>query len=55
MDDMSKLTLAFASAAMLLAYLGLAIAGALGFLLILPQLFAADHPSATLANLVEHE
>ena len=38
-----------------LLYLGLAITGALGFLLIRPQLFAADDPSATLANLVEHE
>jgi hypothetical protein len=38
-----------------LLYLGLAIAGALGFLLIRRQLFAADDPSATLANLVEHE
>jgi hypothetical protein len=38
-----------------LLYLGLAITGALGFLLIRPQLFAADDPSATLANLVNHE
>lgn len=38
-----------------LLYLGLAITGALGFLLIRPQLFAADQPGATLANLVEHE
>ncbi|MFI6303170.1 DUF4386 domain-containing protein [Amycolatopsis thailandensis] len=38
-----------------LLYLGLAITGALGFLLIRPRLFAADDPSATLANLVEHE
>jgi hypothetical protein len=38
-----------------LLYLGLAIAGGLGFLLIRPQLFAADDPAATLANLVEHE
>ncbi|RLP93940.1 DUF4386 domain-containing protein [Micromonospora sp. CV4] len=36
-------------------YLGLAIAGALGFLLIRPRLFAADDPSATLANLVQHQ
>jgi hypothetical protein len=38
-----------------LLYLGLAIAGALGFLLIRSQLFVADDPAATLANLVEHE
>jgi hypothetical protein len=38
-----------------LLYLGLAIAGAVGFLLIRPQLFASDDPGATLANLVEHE
>ncbi|WBB68440.1 DUF4386 domain-containing protein [Micromonospora sp. WMMD812] len=38
-----------------LLYLGLAIAGAVGFLLIRPQLFVADDPGATLANLVEHE
>jgi uncharacterized protein DUF4386 len=38
-----------------LLYLGLAITGALGFLLIRSQLFAADDPGATLANLVEHE
>lgn len=38
-----------------LLYLGLAISGALGFLLIRPQLFVADDPSATLANLVTHE
>lgn len=38
-----------------LLYLGLAIAGGLGFLLIRPQLFAADDPAATLANLVEQE
>jgi hypothetical protein len=38
-----------------LLYLGLAITGLLGFLLIRPQLFVADDPSATLANLVEHE
>lgn len=38
-----------------LLYLGLAIAGGLSFLLIRPQLFAADDPAATLANLVEHE
>jgi hypothetical protein len=38
-----------------LLYLGLAITGLLGFLLIRPQLFAAGDPSATLANLVEHE
>jgi Domain of unknown function (DUF4386) len=38
-----------------LLYLGLAVTGALGFLLVRPQLFAADDPRATLANLVEHE
>lgn len=38
-----------------LLYLGLAITGALGFLLIRAQLFAPDDPAATLANLVEHE
>ena len=37
-----------------LFYLGLAISGALGFLLIRPRLFA-DDAGATLANLVEHE
>src|SRR5688500_15042168 len=35
-------------------YLGLAITGMLGFLLIRPRLFAADDPTATLANLTEH-
>jgi hypothetical protein len=38
-----------------LLYLGLAVAGGLGFLLIRPQLFAADDPGRTLANLVAHE
>jgi hypothetical protein len=38
-----------------LLYLGLAIAGTLGYLLIRSQLFVADDPGATLANLVEHE
>src|SRR5689334_568342 len=38
-----------------LLYLGLAIAGGLGFLLIRPMLFAADDPGQTLANLVAHE
>lgn len=38
-----------------LLYLGLAIAGLFGFLVIRPQLFAADDPSTTLANLVGHE
>ena len=37
-----------------LCYLGLAITGALGFLVIRPRLFAADDPAATLAQLVEH-
>jgi hypothetical protein len=38
-----------------LLYLGLAITGGLGFLLIRPQLFDADDANATLARLVEHE
>lgn len=38
-----------------LLYLGLAITGMFGFLVIRPQLFAADDPGATLANLVQHE
>ncbi|MFI7133118.1 DUF4386 domain-containing protein [Nonomuraea sp. NPDC050153] len=38
-----------------LLYLGLAITGALGFLLIRPRLFAAGDPGATLAHLVDHE
>ena len=38
-----------------LLYLGNAITGIAGVLLIQPRLFAADDPSATLANLVEHE
>ena len=38
-----------------LCYLGLAITGGLGFLLIRPQLFAAGDAGATLANLVQHE
>jgi hypothetical protein len=37
-----------------LFYLGLAITGVLGFLIVRPQLFAADDPDATLANLVTH-
>jgi hypothetical protein len=36
-------------------YLGLAVTGGLGFLLIRPRLFAADDPAATLAHLVDHE
>jgi hypothetical protein len=36
-------------------YLGLALAGGLGFLLIRSQLFVAGDPSATLANLIERE
>jgi len=36
-------------------YLGLAITGVLGFLMIRAQLFAADDPARTLANLVERE
>jgi hypothetical protein len=38
-----------------LLYLGLAITGVLGFLIVRPQIFAADDPNATLANLVAHE
>ncbi|WP_425465610.1 DUF4386 domain-containing protein [Nonomuraea turkmeniaca] len=38
-----------------LLYLGLAVTGALGFLLIRPRLFTADDPGATLAHLVDHE
>ncbi|MEV6306344.1 DUF4386 domain-containing protein [Actinoplanes sp. NPDC051861] len=38
-----------------LFYLGLAVAGVLGFLLIRPQLYVAGDPAATLANLTEHE
>ncbi|MFS8102446.1 DUF4386 domain-containing protein [Lentzea alba] len=38
-----------------LLYLGLAITGLVGFLFIRSQLFVADDPGATLANLVEHE
>ncbi|MET9240909.1 DUF4386 domain-containing protein [Nonomuraea sp. NPDC003709] len=38
-----------------LLYLGLAVTGALGFLLIRPRLFTVDDPGATLAHLVEHE
>jgi hypothetical protein len=37
-----------------LFYLGVAITGVLGFLIVRPQLFAADDPNATLANLVTH-
>ncbi|MCA2230027.1 DUF4386 domain-containing protein [Nonomuraea aurantiaca] len=38
-----------------LFYLGLAVTGALGFLLIRPRLFTAGDPGATLAHLVDHE
>lgn len=38
-----------------LFYLGVAITGVLGFLVVRPQLFAADDPQATLANLLTHE
>lgn len=38
-----------------LLYLGLAVTGALGFLLIRPRLFVAGDAAATLANLVAHE
>lgn len=36
-------------------YLGLAIAGLLGFLLIRPEIYTAGDPSATMANLIENE
>jgi Domain of unknown function (DUF4386) len=38
-----------------LLYLGLAITGLIGFMLVRNQLFAADDPAATLANLTRHE
>lgn len=38
-----------------LFYLGLAITGLLGFLIIRPRLFVAGDAAATLANLIEHE
>jgi hypothetical protein len=38
-----------------LLYLGLALTGLLGFLLIRSRLYDADDPATTLANLVEHE
>lgn len=38
-----------------LLYLGLAISGGLGFLLIRPRIFVADDAGATLARLVEHD
>jgi len=37
-----------------LLYLGLAIAGLIGFLVIRGQLYSADDPAATLANLIEN-
>jgi hypothetical protein len=36
-------------------YLGLAITGMFGFLIIRPELFVAGDPSGTLQNIVEHE
>ena len=38
-----------------LLYLGLAITGLLGYMLVRNQLFVADDPEATLANLTQHE
>lgn len=38
-----------------LLYLGLAVTGMIGFLLIRNQIFVADNAGATLANLVQHE
>ncbi|MGB7962046.1 MAG: DUF4386 domain-containing protein [Propionicimonas sp.] len=38
-----------------LLYLGLAITGLLGYLLVRNQLFVANDPEATLANLTQHE
>ncbi|GAA1873950.1 DUF4386 domain-containing protein [Asanoa iriomotensis] len=37
-----------------LFYLGLAVAGGLGFLFVRSRLFVADDPAATLANLLDH-
>lgn len=37
-----------------LLYLGLAVTGLLGFQVVRGQLYVADHPGATLSNLVEH-
>ncbi|MGZ5389951.1 MAG: DUF4386 domain-containing protein [Aeromicrobium sp.] len=38
-----------------LLYLGLAITGVLGFIMVRAELYAADDPQATLSNLMEHE
>jgi Domain of unknown function (DUF4386) len=38
-----------------LLYLGLAITGLLGYMVIRNQLFVAGHPESTLANLTQHE
>jgi hypothetical protein len=38
-----------------LLYLGLAVSGALGFLIVRPRLFAVGDPAATLTNLVDNE
>lgn len=38
-----------------LLYLGLAVTGLIGFLLVRNQLFVADDPGATLANLIQQE
>jgi hypothetical protein len=38
-----------------LFYLGLAITAVVGFLIVRPQLFVAEDPTATLANLIAHE
>ena len=37
-----------------LLYLGLAITGLLGYMLVRNRLFVADNPEATLANLTQH-
>ncbi|WP_406831999.1 DUF4386 domain-containing protein [Pedococcus sp. KACC 23699] len=37
-----------------LLYLGLAVTGLLGFQVVRGQLYVADHPGATLSNLVQH-
>jgi hypothetical protein len=37
-----------------LCYLGLAVAGGLGFLFVRSRLYVADDPAATLANLLDH-
>jgi Domain of unknown function (DUF4386) len=38
-----------------LLYLGLALTGVLGFLVVRPRLLDSNNPDATLTNLLEHE